>query len=181
MKVSFPGIHQRVNIPLVCETVKYLSANLGFSYPTAIDALHNASMPGRMTFTSDRTIIDGAHNPQAVETVVKNILHYFGKEKFMVIFGALKDKDVGTNLRHLAKIAKSFTFVNVRGARKSYSAEELLAKYEGVGMVGARTAELIHAINDTSSPKLVIGSFYLAGDALKKYFSTEEIINWRLK
>lgn len=181
IETSFPGSHQIKNLPLVCESLKYLSRKLNFSYKSAIAAIRNASLPARMTFTNDRTIIDGGHNPQAVETVVKNIVHYFGKEKFTVIFGGLKDKDVKTNMLLLAKIAKSFVFVTVKGARKSYEAGELLSKYENIGKIPASAAEIEDALNWVSPPRLIIGSFYLAGEVLKKYFSLEKIINWRSK
>ena len=40
-------------------------------------------------------IIDGGHNPQCIEALVKNIQDYLADQKVIVLSGVLADKDYG--------------------------------------------------------------------------------------
>ncbi|HPO91415.1 MAG TPA: Mur ligase family protein [Victivallales bacterium] len=181
VETSFPGIHQNMNITLTCDCIKYLSAKLGFSYEKSLKGISNASLPARMSIMPDSNLVDGGHNPQAINLIVKNILYYFGKEKFVVIFGGLKDKDIRSNIQKLLRISQKFLFVEVKGARKAYSTGELMHIFNDFNTnIPAKPSNLKESLKEAGR-KIVVGSFYLAGETMKEYFLEENIINWGLK
>ncbi len=181
IRILFPGIQQRRNLALACEALGMLSRKLGFPREKAIRGLSGATLAGRMSMMPDGTIIDGGHNPQALKGLVDNILLYFGGRRLPVIFGALRDKDARANLRMLSRISQEFFFVPVAASRKAFTPDEMLSLYGGLGLsIPAKTSSLREALRGKSGIKLLAGSFYLAGEALREYLTEDEIINWRL-
>ncbi|HPN83721.1 MAG TPA: folylpolyglutamate synthase/dihydrofolate synthase family protein [Victivallales bacterium] len=177
----FPGLHQKRNISLVFNVLKYLSDKYNFNFDRAIEGLSHACLPARMTVTPDLSLVDGAHNPQAVEGLVENLKFYFKGESFCIIFGCLKDKDAKTMLNKLSTVAKEFRFVPILASRKAYEPKDLKHIAERTGLPAKAYESLGSALSEKSERKVIAGSFYLAGEALKHYFTGEEIINWRRK
>lgn len=177
----FPGVQQKHNLSLVCEVLKYLSKRHSFSYENALMGLSLASLPGRFNMMCDGTIIDGAHNPQAVLGLIRNLKIYFGTEKFSIIFACLRDKDARSMLNSLLPLAQDFRFVPLLASRKAYSPDELLHLSASFTIVRKAYSSLSEALLEKSERKLILGSFYLAGEALRCYFKEEEIINWRIR
>ncbi|MBO5868860.1 MAG: hypothetical protein J6Q54_08135, partial [Oscillospiraceae bacterium] len=77
-------------------------------------------------------IIDGGHNPQCIEALVKNIQDYLVGKDVYVLTGVLNDKDYGDMYRCVIPLVREFICITPPNPRKLEAAE--LAKHlTGVG------------------------------------------------
>lgn len=117
-------------------------------------------------------IVDGAHNPQAVTEVVQTVNEAlpFSRNKFAVVFSFLKDKDGVEMVERVKAVAEEVVVVPiVSGGSRGFEDSEMrefaqnnLVRYESSLEEGLKVAA--EASGDTRV--LVIGSIYLAGEAL---------------
>jgi dihydrofolate synthase/folylpolyglutamate synthase len=178
IEMSLHGNIQLKNAALTVETLKYLSEKFNFDLKKAATGFSMIKWPARFQVLKDGSILDGAHNPQAVKNLLSTANEFFPGEKYSVIFGCLSDKDAESVLRLLDTCAEEFIFVPINGSRKSMSPEEL----ENICSKISR-----NPIYKSSSVKealfrkhgkrfLITGSLYLAGQVLKEYFNEEDLI-----
>lgn len=93
---------------------------LGLPEEAIREGIKNAKLAGRVErfFASGRNyILDGAHNPAAFEPL-KNALESLPRSEVTIIFGCLKDKDIGGNLSALFKLSESVIAVECVSPRK---------------------------------------------------------------
>ena len=130
--LSLLGDYQLDNAMLVCEAVDYLK-NIGFRI--AEDAvkwgLYTTEWKGRFEVLKKNplTVLDGAHNPQAITAVVRSIEMLFPKFKKRVFFSVMEDKEYLKMLRILKDNSVSFTFYQANPSRGK-SASELKDLWE---------------------------------------------------
>ncbi len=173
--VGLVGGHQRRNAALALAGIA--AAGFDVSESARRVGIAGVEWPGRFQRMGD-FVMDGAHNLQGAEQLVRTWREEFGEEsKVPVIFGALKDKDFGAMLGVLEGVASEFLFVPVRGGRGAEPEE-----FSGcVGMTGRRFGSLDAAMaeviggpkpakdsaRETEAPRgLVCGSLFLVGEAL---------------
>ena len=72
-------------------------------------------------------IIDGGHNPQCIQALVKNIQDYLADRPLTILTGVLADKDYNCMYRNVAPYAKEFITITP-GNPRALNAHEL-AKY----------------------------------------------------
>ncbi|MFZ4774894.1 MAG: bifunctional folylpolyglutamate synthase/dihydrofolate synthase [Terrimicrobiaceae bacterium] len=162
--VGLEGRHQKWNAALAIATIEASGIRPGSK--AIANGLKQVVWPARFQRITDRLIVDGAHNPHAAIALVEAWRGHFGPEKACVIFGALKDKDYGEMLGLLSQIAGSFYFVPVASPR-SAAPEELVPAAAGCpAKAFASLSAAIEAARAGSSPVLITGSLFLAGEAL---------------
>ncbi|MFA6567620.1 MAG: folylpolyglutamate synthase/dihydrofolate synthase family protein [Victivallales bacterium] len=178
IEMALHGNIQLENAALVMEILKYLSEKFKFDLNKAATGFSMTKWPARFQILKDGSILDGAHNTQAVKNLLLSADEYFPGETYSVIFGCLADKDSESVLSLLDSRAEEFIFVPVKGSRKSMSPGEL----ENVCLKVS-----LKPIHKSSSVKealarihgkrfLITGSLYLAGQVLTEYFSEEDIL-----
>jgi dihydrofolate synthase/folylpolyglutamate synthase len=178
VEMSLHGNIQLENAALVIEILKYLSEKFKFPMNKAVTGFSMTKWPARFQILKDGSILDGAHNPQAVKNLLLSAEEYFPGEKYSVLFGCLSDKDSETVLRILDSRAEEFIFVPINGSRKSMSPEEL----ENICLrVSQKPIHKSISVKDALSRQhekrfLITGSLYLAGQVLREYFKQEDII-----
>jgi len=106
-KLSLLGDFQKTNAALAIETVRYLYPNIEES--SLLVGLANTYYPGRLETVLDGVIIDGAHNPHAIDKVIFSLNSLFKVYNIHVLFSALSDKEPEIMLKQLETIAKSIT------------------------------------------------------------------------
>lgn len=130
--LSLLGDYQLDNAMVVCEAVDYLKS-IGFRI--AEDAvkwgLYTTEWKGRFEVLKKNplTVLDGAHNPQAITAVVRSIEMLFPKFKKRVFFSVMEDKDYLKMLRILKNNSVSFTFYQADPSRGK-SASDLKELWE---------------------------------------------------
>ena len=103
------------------------------------------------------TWIDGAHNPDAARALA-SLLE--ARDPMHLVLGILANKDASKIVELLAPYAASLTFVPVPD-HPYHDPAELAAQYDG------RAADSLQgALTGLPSPRLIVGSLYLAGEAL---------------
>ena len=104
------GNHQSLNCLTVLETVGVLTARgYAISVEDVRKALAIVVFHGRFEILHRDPIIliDGAHNPNGIESFVNNVKTYFPKQKINLYFGMLADKDIHLALEYLMPITEA--------------------------------------------------------------------------
>jgi dihydrofolate synthase/folylpolyglutamate synthase len=178
IEMSLHGNIQLENAALTIEILKYLSEKFNFDLKKAAAGFSMIKWPARFQVLKDGSILDGAHNPQAVKNLLSSANEYFPGEKYSVVFGCLADKDAESVLRLLDTCAEEFIFVPIKGSRKSMSPEELeniCSKISRKPVYKSRSVK--EALSRQHGKRfLITGSLYLAGQVLTEYFKQEDII-----
>jgi len=175
ISVPLGGEHQAPNCGLALAILDKLRER-GFETPERDVAAGLAKTPanGRMEIvhTQPRVMIDGAHNPESVEALVKAIGAQVKYDSMVVIFGCASDKDVDGMLEQIGRGADKIIFTKSESNPRASDPTELRTLYEEQTSKMAQTAEsLKEAINLAARAVgrddliLVTGSFYLAGEA----------------
>jgi dihydrofolate synthase/folylpolyglutamate synthase len=178
IEMSLHGNIQLENASLVIEILKYLSEKFNFDLNKAATGFSMTQWPARFQILKDGSILDGAHNPQAVKNLLLSANEYFPGEKYSVIFGCLADKDSESVLSLLDKHAEEFIFVPIKGSRKSMSPEELEKVCSKVSQKPIHKSGSVKEALSCPHKKrfLITGSLYLAGQVLTEYFNEEDLI-----
>ncbi|HHW37608.1 MAG TPA: bifunctional folylpolyglutamate synthase/dihydrofolate synthase [Bacillales bacterium] len=114
LEITMKGEHQVKNAATALMAIEYLRQYFSF----VIDeeqirtGLLKTRWEGRFEKVSDKplTFIDGAHNPEGIDTLCKTIKRYYPDKKIHIIFSALKDKPLVDMIAKLDNIADQMTF-----------------------------------------------------------------------
>ena len=89
------------------------------------DGIRDVSWPGRFDIVGRDPlfIIDGGHNPQCIEALVKNIQDYLQGKRVIALTGVLADKDYGDMYKPVMPLVNQFVCVTPPNPRKLDSAE----------------------------------------------------------
>lgn len=117
------------------------------------------------------TVIDVGHNPDGIGTAVASF-RKLAPSPWLVVFGVMRDKDAGSMARLLAPAARLVIAVEPQTTRALGSHKVAEAVWSAGGRaIAAGTVEnglrLARAERRRGEPLLLIGSHYLAGEALK--------------
>jgi dihydrofolate synthase / folylpolyglutamate synthase len=118
-------------------------------------------------------IIDGAHNPQKMQSVVDTMKAVFPKRDVTVLIAMKEDKDQRTTISELTKISKGFVvtsffnkdqdFVNLSADPESLA--DTISNQGAKATVIKDPADALHfALKQTKDILLVTGSFYFIGE-----------------
>ena len=106
--------------------------------------MKDVKWPGRFDVVSHSPlfIIDGGHNPQCIEALVKNAEDYLHDRKVIALTGVLADKDYADMYVPIMPFVNQFVCITPPNPRKLEGME--LAKYlrdKGADAVGSETIE----------------------------------------
>ena len=118
--LSLLGDYQLDNAMVICDAIDCLKER-GISIPEDCvkQGLMTVTWPGRFEILKKRPLIilDGAHNPQAVNSLVRSIEMLFPNYKKRIFFSVMADKDYMTMLELLKTNTLSFSFFQVETHR----------------------------------------------------------------
>ena len=164
LRSSLLGEHQVRNANLAWQMLQ-AQEHLTVGRASFLSGLTSAQWPARFQQLADgpltrgvETWLDGAHNVEAARALATLLADHGPKH---IVLGILANKDANAIVAELAPHALSFTFVPVADHAHHDPAE--LAK-----MFGGRCANsLEQALDGLRAPRLIAGSLYLAGEALR--------------
>ncbi len=127
-RVGQLGTFQVENAALAVEALERLRAD-GFDRigeEQIARGLGSGRWPGRLEVVSGNpfVMVDGAHNPSAVERLVESLETYFPGERFDFILGVFRDKDYGREMEMLLPVMHRAYAVAAPG-RRGLSGEAL--------------------------------------------------------
>lgn len=173
--LGLQGGHQRWNAATALAALHLLEPEL----PGEVlrKGLAATRWPGRFQRVGSRHLLDGAHNPAGMETLVRTWREVYGEARTDVVFGAVRGKDTAAMLRRLAGVSRRLFWVGV-GSQRGLLAHELEALWReslAVEFPEVRTQEcegleeaLKLAQPVAKTPVLICGSLYLVGAALDR-------------
>ncbi len=111
IELGLLGLYQVENCSLALAVIIILSEKYGFklNFYKIRKILGKAYFPARMQIirTKTRTIVlDGAHNPQKISSLIRSLKSLYPKKKFAFLFACLKTKDYKRMLKHLTRLAQ---------------------------------------------------------------------------
>lgn len=169
--LAMPGRHMQKNAGVAAELIRIIGeAEPGLAVdPSVRDrAFGEVRVPGRMSRfrMGAPLVVDGAHNPAAVEALRATLAAGTDRSPYRLVFGALADKPWVELGRALAAGASAVAVVPIENARAVPPAELRAGLGESVGArefpsVGAAVDQFAHESRET--PVLVAGSLFLVG------------------
>jgi len=176
IEFPLPGLHQIGNLKLVIKSCELLADKFNLraeDIEAGIEAVvDNTDYRARIELinTTPVTILDVAHNPQSIESLVNTILQsHFGTMKFNVLFSAMKDKDISQMIEILEPVSSQFILTAPKIDRaaniEDFKKLDVLADLNYVYYDDVIDAYLYS--NKLNEPFLVVGSFYLVGEVLE--------------
>lgn len=119
--IALAGAHQAWNAALAVTALH--RAGLPLSADSVRYGLSHVEWPGRFEIIRPGLVLDGAHNPQAAETLAATWRENFPNRKATLIFSAVADKDINQILAVLAPIASEILLCPVNTPRALSAAE----------------------------------------------------------
>lgn len=134
------------------------------------EAAATVTTPGRMEIVArdPLVVLDGAHNPHAMEALGRALRDEFPATRWRVVLGAMEDKDLASMLTALGDrvIAVHATRADSGRARSAEDVARLAGEVLGVPAVAAGdVGSALDAARATGDPVLVTGSLYVVGEA----------------
>ncbi len=162
-------LHNAAVVLAVAETLQEIGWKI--TKENIYDGIRDVSWPGRFDIVcrDPLFIIDGGHNPQCLEALVKNIQDYLTGRRVIALTGVLADKDYGDMYKPVMPYIEQFVCVTPPNPRRLI-ATELAQHLQNVGAkaVAAQTIPegVKKAIELAGSDGVVLcfGSLYTIGD-----------------
>jgi dihydrofolate synthase/folylpolyglutamate synthase len=175
MPVPLKGEHQAQNCGLALAILDTL-VPLGFTCRERDVAIGLAETPpsGRMELAHEnpRILIDGAHNPDSINALIKGIGAHYRYDSMVMIFGCAADKNIDELLKGIALGADKVIFTRSAENPRAANPEELQHRFAEIsGKMTQVEPTLKQAINTAARAVgrddliCITGSFYIAGEA----------------
>ncbi len=178
--------YHKSNKDLVTAIARYI----GIEYKYITQGIKSARLVCRFEIIQDkpRVVLDGAHNRSKIKTTISN-LKQLKYGKLYLIIGIANNKDHISILEQIIPEADYIFFTRFQNKdRKAAHPKELLKKSEQYFKKGVKSdifldpdTALFNALN-LAKPKdliLVAGSFFLAGELRKHWYSEDKVLEKR--
>lgn len=174
IEISMIGKYQPKNAALALMAIEKLR-ELGIKIEDSAvkEGMKKARIMGRFQIVSDSPIIivDGAHNPQGVESLVTSLKDLFGNKKHIFIFGSLRDKDYHKSIELTKDLAKLYLTTRPDSERALSSIDlknEIIARGGKAIAMGIAKEALKKALEiaETDDTIVCFGSLYQVGEVM---------------
>ncbi len=165
------GRHQAVNATVALAATEALFGR-ALDAEAAEEGFALATSPGRIEVVGRRplVVIDGAHNPSGFEALASSLPEEFGDRDWVVVVGAMGDKELPEMMKHLAGLTERIVVTAVDHPR-AISPSNLATVIDEVLEVEVEIVpgppEAVAAAINAAGPDgsvLVAGSIYLVGE-----------------
>jgi dihydrofolate synthase / folylpolyglutamate synthase len=184
LTLGLTGPHQGYNAACAFAALQYL----GIALHHIRDGFAAASWPGRFHLlrTEPPLVLDGAHNAEATEALLKTWLTIYGNKSYHLVYGALRDKAIEPVTRLLRSAAHRVSLVTAPSER-AHKAQELIPFFTGLPTRAYDNLEALWPdLEANPEPTLITGSLYLVGQTLRHaqpqtQLPEEEMMNEKFK
>jgi dihydrofolate synthase/folylpolyglutamate synthase len=174
------GANQLLNASGVLAAFEAMRERLPVSAQAVRSGLAMVELPGRFQIVAGRPtlVLDVAHNPHAVATLLQNLDQMGFYPRTHAVFGAMRDKDIDAMLTRMAPVVDHWYFSSLPAARAAKAADLALA-FDRLALKGPAGGgvschdEPSHALAaalgqaDPADRIVVFGSFSTVGGVLK--------------
>lgn len=102
LKIPFPAVYQMMNAAIAYRALSLVCDQIGFTGEEIVAAMRDTKWPGRMQTVTPEIYLDGAHNADAVEQLVRSVKQ-LKAEKPILLFAMMREKDYRTSIRSLCR------------------------------------------------------------------------------
>ena len=179
IQMAASGSFQRRNFALARTAAETYLREAGVEprEPAVRDAAAATAVQGRLQVVGEDplTVLDGAHNPDAVRALVESLGELLGARPVALVLGVLEDKDAASMLRMLLGVCERAWFTAPPSSRAlSPAALQSLARQLGFDAVvcepqpwrALAEAQRWARARGENAAVLATGSVYLVGDLL---------------
>lgn len=173
IKINLLGEHQVFNALTSLMAIEALKdIGIKISDGAIYDGLNKARWPGRFEILKKRPfiVLDGGHNLQGIEALVKAVKTYFKNNKITVVCGMLRDKEYEKMIKELFEISDDYITVTPDSPR-ALTSEELRDFIFSYGRKACAAKNIEEAVNiglekvSGDDVLLFCGSLYMIGHA----------------
>ena len=166
------GDHQLHNAAVVLAVVETLiEKGWNIAKQNIYDGIRDVSWPGRFDIVcrDPLFIIDGGHNPQCLEALVKYIQDYLSGKRVIGLTGVLADKDYGDMYKPVMPLIEQFVCVTPPNPRR-LPAPELAQHLQNAGAKATACEDIPSGVRKAielagkDGVVLCFGSLYTIGD-----------------
>lgn len=176
------GQHQAENCSLALACLATIAQRDKFSIDEKLlrSMLRNIKIPGRMEIRKIKgqtLVIDGAHNPQKMQTFVRNLSVIYPKQKFIFIVAFKKSKEYKKILKEILPVADKIllTSFSTSGMDNHWSSVDnnLIAEFlrsqnfKNFKIIDNNHSIILENIRESKKPVVITGSLYLIGSMYK--------------
>lgn len=175
IELSLGGIHQAENCTLAIACILFCAKRDGFAIQEneMRKALSNTFFIGRMQTikVGKKTIIlDGAHNPQKMTSLIKSLENIYPKQKLSFLVAFKKDKKYGQMLKKILPVAKDIIITNFSSNQENFPKSADVSKivdflkvqkFFDYSIVNNSHKDILKAMHKCKSPIVITGSLYL--------------------
>jgi dihydrofolate synthase/folylpolyglutamate synthase len=175
-KVRLPllGEHQRLNAAVAVAAIRAGHGTFPINESAVVAGLTAVNWPGRLQLirrpSSQRVLLDGAHNVGGAEMLAQALKESFGTERPTMMLGILADKDWAAMCRILAPLAQRILLVPVHSERTAdpHALAEVCRQARlGTSVEECPDLTAAFAAAEHDSFVTVAGSLYLIGEAME--------------
>ena len=162
VRLATPAFYQIKNACLAIDAVKLLNEKLPVSEEIVKKGLKTSSLPCRFEYIEQNILVDGAHNPEAMQNLVDS-LKVSVDRPIHVIFASFRDKNFSQMLNILDTISLDITITTFNHKRAKTEDEYFL--FLSTYKFNADYLSKIKELQETYPDDLILitGSLYFAG------------------
>lgn len=173
LQIPLRGRHQIANAAVAVAALELLAGRgFPFSEEELRRGLAKTVWPGRLELIGKRPllILDGAHNPAAMEGLAASLPEYFSYRRLILVIGAMADKDLSM-LDFILPLADAVILTRPelpRSAAPEVLAVSVKSSFSGKVLIEEKVARALNralAMAGAEDAVLVTGSFYTVSEA----------------
>lgn len=180
---EIPSLYQKENAKLALTAVSYLSKRDSFQLDmdkikTVFSAFQFPGRIERMTIKGKNIIVDGAHNPQKMRALIKDLKHFYPVKKFTFLIGFKSGKDTSQMIKIMLPVAKKIIATDFYTDRQDWPVKSVTIENLGaiLNKYGFTNFEKVHDperalelfIRELKTDGVITGSLYLIGEIYRQ-------------
>jgi dihydrofolate synthase/folylpolyglutamate synthase len=171
LRIPLLGLHQADNAALAVASIDALrSRGWDISDGALRDGLARTRWPGRLEVIDRNPIVlvDGAHNPAGLERSLAAVQKLAKDRSLVIVFGAMKDKDLSAMLELLRSVTAPVIFSRIDWHRAAPPAV-LAEQFQGQSETAESSVEALSRARERAGRDgivFVCGSLYLVGEVI---------------
>jgi len=172
--VPLAGEHQATNCALAISAINELK-KLGYAFENIkmYDSLATTTISGRMEMVWDRPniLVDVAHDPTALQALIKSVGAHVPYDSMICVFGAAQDKDIDAMLQKISLGADKIIFTQAKGHQRAAEPKILQKRFAEISgkmtQIANTLPEALELAAQAASQEdliCVTGGFHIVGE-----------------
>lgn len=172
LPVPLHGKFQRRNAAVACAALECIQTVFPVTAAQVATGLQSVTWPGRLDIVSAQpfVIVDGAHNVQAMETLMAELPLLAPDKRVIFLFGVMRDKDWRAMVPVLGRIASEVVVTAVAQSRAEdpHMVHAVFSSHCPVRVITGAQAACRQLLSEAGPQDVIVvcGSLFLVGEVL---------------